>query len=1833
LGTFGSGSGSAARARKSRRRLRFEPLEDRRLLIASSPTIDEFPAGAALSSAVNGITFGANGTEWFTEQTQTLNGVSQPSKIGKITEDGTVTEYDILNNDGVTKTSNAFPGGIAGGSHGSLWFTEGIGNIVKFDPSTGHFTSYPIIGGGSPTAIAAVFDQDLLDFVMYFTDQRNNAIGKITPDGTITEYSIPTSGSYPYGIAEGPDGNAWFTELFGNNIGRMTPDGAIQEFPLDGFPQPEGITAGPDGALWFTEQNSNQIGRITPAGIDAATNNPTITEFPIFWATSPGPLPTSIATGADGNLWFTEAAGNKLDGTTYRIGQIKPSTGEITEFPIPTSANSPTGITGAPDGNLWFGESHVTQDSMMPPNFVYSGQIGRITPAANPAPVADMGISTDFPSPVKVGDQITFHLTVKNNSATNTATNVIVYDPIPAGAKFSGSASDFTSSAGAGSASVTNGQGIAKLGNLAPGASASVTLTVTASALGQVINRAYVRSDSPETNDSNNETAATVNVVPPTTSFVFGGAFTANGVLNDPLKFDPNTGASTTGKFNWALTRTGGDPPQNVVVTMTIPATLTDIAAYPPNIFSYNSTTRLLTFAFSTIASQATVNFGFTARPTAVGDVTVTATVADDGVITGVPLVGNPPLPGKALTAHVQAEATALSLSGVLVGDATGSPMEFDPGTSAPVTSGIFGWQLKNTGETTITGATISIPLTGQPLTNIVPDAYIDSIFSPVGNTSYNPATKTITISGLPNLAPKGKPIRFGFLADPTAPGQVSVTAKVTISGNLTGTNPPSNSISSTVNTTVEQPAVSLSLNGGLSIVTGSAGATSASVMALGPALATATSSSGLSGSVNVMTINAKTGTVDTSGKFTWKLTNNSGHAVASITVTIPSLDQLKNISPFAGGTYSAANNRVTFSFPTIAAGETKTFGFAADPKAIGPLSVTANVSAAGALVGGSSSLSQTISTVVFSEPIFQLAPGPGPAIAYGPVIANADLVPIYYGSQWKAAAALPNVVALPGLMHGAMQSIVSGPYMDFLAQYSTNTQKIGRGKVESDVYFSATAAPEGVANPINDNGDSTTSVIKAAVVAQISSMISPTGVIPSANTVCVVFTPPNTVIQNSGGGGDSTKNFVGYHNAINIQFTNSRGTVVASRNYYYIVMPWQGFPNGVSPPADYFQRMTVVFSHELAEAVTDPGLTNGWRDYDAPGQPEIGDIETWNKYQSEDAEGNLNAYGMLNGYAVQYEWANQYTYPGTDFTVYDQPVLPQNGTDPTFKVKTIVDPFRKTIGGASVADTGYLFSGPIGSFEDTTNTSSDPSIYTATIDWGDDSTSTGTITYDGNLNQFLISAAHDFDSASGSTATVNILVVNNVTGAAATLSANVTLQQTSTDAASLQFDNATFDAYRNGSDAVITVDRVGDVTLPATVDFHVSGGTAVDGTDYQAQSGTLQFGPGATTATILLPIYSNPAAAGDLTVNLMLSTPTGNTVLGTQTTTVVTIHSSDQVFAPPAPVLDSDTGAFVNDSITLANGSADAPLTFIVTGASVRNGYLQLVDVTDPDNPVILGEPVQAVNGAATITLADVALDDGTHQIAVINSVGLTAGARRASQATSITIDSVTPTSSLTGVPAFTSLVNLPVNWSGDDNATGSGLQGFNISVSVDGADAIPWLENTTDTSATYSATLGHSYDFFSAAVDVAGNTEPMHAIADASVLVTATPWHNPHTGRGLDVTDDGHIVADDVITIINYINAHRTSDLPASILTSSPAHFIDTDGDNKATATDVINVINFINSHHGGSEGEAAEPSTDTAIQSPATQPQVSSDDSLLLLIAADVATQVSTRRGNRI
>ena len=71
------------------------------------------------------------------------------------------------------------------------------------------------------------------DDALWFTEENVGQLGRITVDGSITEYPLDP-GSFPTGIAADASGKVWFTEELSNVIDRIKPKGRIKEFPVPG---------------------------------------------------------------------------------------------------------------------------------------------------------------------------------------------------------------------------------------------------------------------------------------------------------------------------------------------------------------------------------------------------------------------------------------------------------------------------------------------------------------------------------------------------------------------------------------------------------------------------------------------------------------------------------------------------------------------------------------------------------------------------------------------------------------------------------------------------------------------------------------------------------------------------------------------------------------------------------------------------------------------------------------------------------------------------------------------------------------------------------------------------------------------------------------------------------------------------------------------------------------------------------------------------------------------------------------------------------------------------------------------------------------------------------------------------------------------------------------------------------------------------------------------------------------------------------------------------------------------------------------------------------------
>jgi hypothetical protein len=100
-------------------------------------------------------------------------------------------------------------------------------------------------------------------------------------------------------------------------------------------------------------------------------------------------------------------------------------------------------------------------------------------------------------------------------------------------------------------------------------------------------------------------------------------------------------------------------------------------------------------------------------------------------------------------------------------------------------------------------------------------------------------------------------------------------------------------------------------------------------------------------------------------------------------------------------------------------------------------------------------------------------------------------------------------------------------------------------------------------------------------------------------------------------------------------------------------------------------------------------------------------------------------------------------------------------------------------------------------------------------------------------------------------------------------------------------------------------------------------------------------------------------------------------------------------------------------------------------------------------------------------------------------------------------TIDASPPTSHVLPLPATTNVTVFLVEWTGQDDANGSGVQSYDLYVSDNGGAWTQWLTRSTNTSAVFTGQSSHTYAFYSVARDNVGNLEPAHSAADTVVSV----------------------------------------------------------------------------------------------------------------------------------
>jgi hypothetical protein len=184
----------------------------------------------------------------------------------------------------------------------------------------------------------------------------------------------------------------------------------------------------------------------------------------------------------------------------------------------------------------------------------------------------------------------------------------------------------------------------------------------------------------------------------------------------------------------------------------------------------------------------------------------------------------------------------------------------------------------------------------------------------------------------------------------------------------------------------------------------------------------------------------------------------------------------------------------------------------------------------------------------------------------YGGRVVSHVKIDVVVWSSWSYGTTVP----LTG--HRSIASFAGGiansPYLDWLREYNTPTQQIGRGTLDKVI---TVHPPAGVNTQI---------VTDAQIKMGLTQMIS-VGTLPkpSANRVYLVFFRRGQVVSRPEG--DSRHGFCAYHDTLSYP----------SHSAYYAVVPYELDNAGCRVAPASFDRVTTVASHELVEAITDPGI------------------------------------------------------------------------------------------------------------------------------------------------------------------------------------------------------------------------------------------------------------------------------------------------------------------------------------------------------------------------------------------------------------------------------------------------------------------------------------------------------------------------------------------------------------------------------------------------------------------------------------------------------------------
>ncbi|TWU45387.1 Calx-beta domain protein [Novipirellula aureliae] len=229
-----------------------------------------------------------------------------------------------------------------------------------------------------------------------------------------------------------------------------------------------------------------------------------------------------------------------------------------------------------------------------------------------------------------------------------------------------------------------------------------------------------------------------------------------------------------------------------------------------------------------------------------------------------------------------------------------------------------------------------------------------------------------------------------------------------------------------------------------------------------------------------------------------------------------------------------------------------------------------------------------------------------------------------------------------------------------------------------------------------------------------------------------------------------------------------------------------------------------------------------------------------------------------------------------------------------------------------------------------------------------------------------------------------------------------------------LGFQAATAEVDEDGGTVTLTVNRTGGSDGEVTINYSATNETAISGTDYSLDPGTLTFADGVTSQTITINIIDDATVEDSETFTVTLSAPGGGASLGTAVSTV-TINDDDTVVVQPGTI------ALAAATVSVNEGAGNASFVINRTGGSdgtVTVTYATSDGTADAsDDYTAVNTTVTFLDGETTKTvtvpiLEDTDVEGDENFILTLSSPtgGATLGATTSSTATIVDNDEVDP-------------------------------------------------------------------------------------------------------------------------------------------------------------------------------------------------------------------------------